>query len=89
MGKFKLSIGGWEAEPLSASVSTPAGPLFLSRVLPGRWAIQRPGAEGDAYTPTWDGARFTGPKVTFFEEGRLEAEIGKAVAHLGSASPSN
>ena len=80
MSDYTFKVGELEAEVLTAMVRTPAGPLFLSQVLPGHWAIQRPGTpDGDA-TPSWGGGEdgFVTPRVPFFPCGRLEEEIGKA-----------
>jgi hypothetical protein len=54
----KVKIGEYLAEPLTAMVVTDHGSLMLTRILPGRWTIQRPGTPDEDATPTWDGHRF-------------------------------
>jgi hypothetical protein len=84
MDELSFKVGRYEAEAMTAMVRTPAGPLFLSRVLPGRWAIQRPGAPDGAATPSWDGEAFVTPKVPFFKAERLEEEVFKASGFLAA-----
>lgn len=95
MGELSFKIGRYEAEALTAMVQTDAGPLFLSRVLPGRWAIMRPGTpEGEA-TPAWGGKvdGFVASRVPFFPTDRVEEEIGFAADWMAEeaegASPGN
>ena len=78
MDELSFKVGRYEAEALTAMVQTDGGPLFLTRVLPGRWAIQRPGTSEGTATPSWDGSEFVTPKVPFFKAERLEEEIFKA-----------
>ncbi len=72
-----------DAEVLTAMVKVGAVPLFLVRVLPGRWCIQRGATEGDEVTPVWDGRNFAtdGPKRQWNED-ELSGAIESAAQHL-------
>ena len=55
---MRFRVGGFQAEVLTAMVTTGYGPLMLTRTMPGRWTIQRPGRPEEDATPVWDGSRF-------------------------------
>lgn len=93
MSRFYVKIGVLEAEVLTMKVVTGAGDLFLTRTLPGHWAIQRAGEPSAPYTPTWDGRRF-GQGVKSVPEAGLEAQLRAAYESMhrekcGDASRDN
>lgn len=83
----KVKIGKYEADVLTAMVSTDYGPLMLTRVLPGRWTVQTPGQPKDDFTPTWDGEAFTRvDQRAYILEENLEDAISAASHHLMAAA---
>lgn len=71
------------AEVLTAMVKVGAVSLFLVRILPGRWCIQRGSLDSDVAAPVWDGRNFAdhGPRRQWNED-ELEGAIESAAQHL-------
>jgi len=53
----RIALGRFELEPLTAMAQTRHGPLFLTRVMPGRWLVQAAGTE-EGQGPIWTGEQF-------------------------------
>ena len=79
------------AEALTLAVVRRGRPvLFLTRVMPGRWAVQRPGTAAEDATPAWAGPEegFVSGRVPTFPEGdELVEAVRGALERLESASP--
>jgi hypothetical protein len=87
----RIALGRFELEPLTAMAQTRHGPLFLTRVMPGRWLVQAAGTE-EGRGPIWTGERFqpveqggvTVSKVRFsVPEDGLEDAVAAARDALG------